>query len=123
MSSVRSIFEIGKRALMAQRTVMNVIAHNIANANTPGFSRQKVRLKAADPRQTLYGEMGTGVEVATIERARNRFVEYRLHAEQPSLAKWTAEEQALRQVEDVFGEPSEEGLGALLDQFWNGWIN
>lgn len=121
MSSVQSIFEIGKRALMAQRTVMNVIAHNIANANTPGYSRQRVRLKATDPLRAPYGKIGTGVEVAGIERARDRFVDMQLRAEQPSLARWTLEEQALHQVEDVLGEPSEEGLSALLDQFWNSW--
>jgi len=66
MEALRSL-EIGIRAVRTQRQALHVIGHNIANVNTPGFSRQRAILATTLPQ----GSMGTGVKVERVERLRD----------------------------------------------------
>src|ERR1051325_4436810 len=82
----------GVSALTAAQTMLDTAAHNTANASTPGYSRQRVRLTASAPytwpgvsRTGLPGQIGTGVTIAAIERARDSFLDSQIRdAEQLS---------------------------------------
>ena len=63
--------EIGRRALHAQQAGLNATGHNIANANTPGFSRRAVVLENTITRSQ--NGLGTGADVASIQRLRSSF--------------------------------------------------
>ena len=125
--------EIGRRALQAQQTALQVTSHNIANANTPGFSRRTVELQNTPG---VPGGVGTGVDAAGIVRERNVFLDAQARAEQQVLGRWEAMERALSGVEaifneptgagsseagTIFNEPSGLGLSGSLSRFWNAW--
>ncbi|MDI6869870.1 MAG: flagellar hook-associated protein FlgK [Bacillota bacterium] len=125
---MRSAFfgiEIGRRALFTHQRALDVTGHNIANANTPGYSRQVVRLTETTPfappsfsRPKMPGMIGTGVTVSSIERMKNEFIEDRLRAELQSLGRWETRRDILAEVEMIMAEPSESGLRSALDAFW-----
>jgi len=126
--------EIGRRALQAQQVALNTTGHNIANANTPGFSRRQVNLENVV--SGVRGGIGSGVEAASVVRQRSRFVDAQMRVEQQVLGHWEALERALGSIEaifnepagagsseagTVFNEPSGVGLSGSLSRFWNAW--
>jgi flagellar hook-associated protein 1 FlgK len=125
---MRSAFfglEIGRRALVANQEALDVTGHNIANASTPGYSRQVVRLTETTPfappsfaRPKMPGMIGTGVTVASVERMKNEFVEDELRAESQATGRWKTRRDLLSEVELITTEPSDSGLRSSLDAFW-----
>ena len=112
--------ETARRALFAQRMAIDVTGHNIANANTPGYRRQRAEMVATPPAP---GPMqpGTGVKVATIERMRDHFVDMQIRHSHASLGRFEARNDCLEQLQEVFKEPSEIGLSTMMDRFWIAW--
>ncbi|MBZ4686916.1 MAG: flgK [Clostridiales bacterium] len=115
---------IALKGMMAQQSALNVTSHNIANANTPGYTRQRANLESSIPMSGLKpgtGQMGSGVEVGEIRRIRDAFVDYQIRNETSKLGKWESISETLEQIETVFMEPSETGFNDLLGQFWSDW--
>lgn len=121
-------FNTALRGLFAQQTAMNTTAHNIANANTPGFTRQSA-IFATTPAFSVpslnkpggAGQIGTGITVAEIRRVRDMFLDKQIRTETQSLGKYSTEWEWLSQIETIFMEPSDTGLSTVLDEFWNYW--
>ncbi|MDR7417228.1 MAG: flagellar hook-associated protein FlgK [Armatimonadota bacterium] len=118
--------ELLRRALAAQQQAMDVTGHNIANVNTPGYTRQEVVLSSQPPPGGLsrFGAtllVGGGVRVAALRQARDAFLDRQLRGAQQSSAEWKARADFWSQVEAIFPEPSDSGLGELLSRFWNAW--
>lgn len=114
---------ISRLGLQAQQKSLAVTAHNIANANTPGYSRQRAQLTQTNPLPYANGEgmLGSGVVAAEIARVRDRFLDNQLRREAQTLAKWETRHSFLSQVEGVFMEPSETGFSSVLNTFYNSW--
>ena len=117
--------EIGKRGVLTAATSLNVTAHNIANANTEGYTRQRADLVATSPFTTpsmqslaYAGQIGTGVEAAQITRLKDQFLDNRIYNEQQKFTRYESVYDNLQQVELFFNEPSEDGLRSVLDKFW-----
>lgn len=126
MRSTFSGMEIARRSLMAHRQALDVTGHNIANANTPGYSRQVARLTATPPvgvpsltQPTLAGQMGTGVEVKEVVRMADAFIQYQINEESQALGYWQRRGQILKEIELTFLEPTDAGIHGALEQFWN----
>jgi len=115
------IYELGRRSLLAYQSAINTAGHNVANAGTEGFHRQRVELVATAPIRDLWGSLGTGVTVDRLQRVESRFLEYAIQREVPVMAKYTARSDALATAETSFGEPSGGGLTSLLDEFYGAW--
>jgi flagellar hook-associated protein 1 FlgK len=115
------IYEIGRRSLMSYQTAMSTVGHNVANATTPGYRRQRVDLRATPPEINALGALGTGVRIESIHRIEDRFLELALHREVPVLAGYTARADVLAQTELIFTEPSDSGITTVLDEFFDGW--
>jgi flagellar hook-associated protein 1 FlgK len=120
--------ETGLRALLAQQQAIDATGHNIANASTPGFSRQVARLETTTPyplpalnRNAGAGQLGTGVIASSIERMRDLFIDLQLRTELAAQGDWTVTRDMLARVEAIMNEPSDSGLNALLNRFWDGW--
>ena len=128
---MRSTFfglEIGRKALQAQQSALDVTGHNIANANTPGFSRQRAVMATTDPfampafnRPIGAGQLGTGVEVQEIKRLRDDFIDLQVRQEVNKTGEWEVKQNSLQKLEVIFNEPSDSGLRTVLDQFWDSW--
>ena len=113
--------EIGRRALLAQQYSLNTTGHNIANVNTPGFTRQQVMMVSALPFSNMEGNFGTGVKVVSVRRLRTHFLDEQYRQETQRMARWQTMSDSWSQVERIFVEPSETGFSTLLDDFWNSW--
>lgn len=121
MPGLFGIYETGRRSLLAYQSAMSTVGHNVANAATPGFRRQRVDLQATSPVRDLFGAIGTGVTLNNVQRVEDRFLEMAVRREIPVLAGLTARADMLAQAESAFGEPSDGGLTTLLDDFYGAW--
>jgi flagellar hook-associated protein 1 FlgK len=115
-------------ALAAAQTALDTAAHNTANASTPGYSRQRVNLVASAPftypsfnKSGLPGQIGTGVSVASISRARDGFLDTQIRGQNQLSGYWNTRRDEIAKVETVFPEPSDSGLGSVLSKFWSAW--
>ena len=114
-------FEIGKRALLANQLALNTAGHNIANVNTPGYTRQRVKIQSSDAMDSVFGPLGMGVDVTRIEHIRDLFLNDRWRGENQSLGRWSTKAKTLSQIESFFNEPQDSSLGSILNDFWSAW--
>jgi flagellar hook-associated protein 1 len=130
MPSISSFFglETTLRGLLAQQSALDVTSHNIANANTPGYSRQQAVLGASDALQVTDGtrtatlaSLGTGVQVESYSRVRDQFLDLQYRAQNMVLGQQSATSNSLSQVETALSEPGPNGISAELAQFWSAW--
>lgn len=113
-------------ALYAQRRGLEITGHNVANANTEGYSRQRVNLEAnGGPRTGTFWsrtiDTGGGVHVASITRFRDAFLEIRSALAQGDGGRLGQLQGGLTQVEALFNEPSDQSLAKSMSEFWSGW--
>lgn len=125
MGSTFMGLETSKRGLYTQQSALYTTGHNISNANTIGYSRQRVNMQATlgypgtglnAPK--IPGHLGTGVQAQSVQRIRDQFIDRQYRQESNKLGYWESRTNAITQMEDIMTEPSEFGLNASLDQFW-----
>jgi flagellar hook-associated protein 1 FlgK len=121
MTHLFGVLSTGTSALLTQQRAINVTGNNIANVNTPGYSRQKVNLETGTPTQTGIGLMSSGVTSSGIVRIYDRFIGVQLNNESANLGRWEAQQGLLERVEVVFDESGGYGLNQALSDFWNAW--
>ena len=121
MTNLYGILNTGATALKTQQTAISVTGHNIANANTPGYSRQRVNMAASSPISLLPGQMGSGVKTVEIQRIYNQYVTNQINNESQQLGKWEARKDPLAQLEMLFNVGEDFGLSGRLNDFWNTW--
>jgi len=121
MSGLGLILSIARDALAAQRYGIDVTGHNIANVNTPGYSRQSPVYEAKEP--SLYGGLllGRGVDTTQILRASDQFIENRLMQQKSSMSSSKEMESYMQVLEGLFNENSGTSISAMLADFWNFW--
>lgn len=115
------LFSIARSALLTHQTALQTISQNVANAETPGYSRQEAVLSANTPVRFPFGSVGTGVSVTTIVRKRDVLLDESFRSANTLSGDAGMRRDLLGQIEAVFGEPSEAGMANALDQFWNSW--
>jgi flagellar hook-associated protein 1 FlgK len=117
--SLNSILSIARSALLTHQKAQEVTGHNISNAYTEGYTRQRLRIQAAPPLVTSWGTVGRGVVEQGVERIRDRYLDATYRAEAGSLGRSDTLRTLLAGIESIFGEPSESGLAAALDAFFS----
>lgn len=125
MRSSFSGIEIARRALLAGQGALDVVSHNVANANTPGYSRQTAALETTSPytlpsiyKSPIPGQVGTGVAIQSITRARDEFMDNQYRRENKALGYWDVQEDNLSKIEGIFNEPSDTSFQTVLSNFW-----
>ena len=121
MARISDVLNLARRALNVQRTAMNITGHNIANANTEGYTRQRVTMSSTIPLRTTDGMLGTGVQVVDIRRIRDTYLDAQILSENLGMGRWEYRERVYGEMEAVFAEPSDHALSAVLTQFWDSW--
>lgn len=118
--------EMAKKALSAQQSALYTTGHNIANANTDGYSRQRVNFQTSTPypsvgknRPQIPGQVGTGVDAGHIERIRDEFLDKQYRSENSRAGYWSKQSDALKRMEELLNEPSDSGLAHTMNEFWN----
>ncbi|MCL6516744.1 flagellar hook-associated protein FlgK [Alicyclobacillus sp.] len=119
--------ETAKRGLQTQQAAIETTAHNISNADTPGFTRQRIDLDATPALEVpgltspIAGQIGTGVQITKIERLRDDYLDTQYRQQNQYLGSWQAQQDALQKVSAILNEPSDTGLSAVMQNFWNAW--
>ena len=122
MPSTFSTLEIGKSALLTSRRAIDVTGHNMANASTPGYSRQRVIQEPIIQRISLSaGTSGMGVKISDVARIRDKFVDAVLRNEQVKRAAFAIQKDVLDHLQVVFAEPSDSSIRESVDLFWASW--
>jgi len=126
--STFSGIELGKKGLVTHQAAIHVTGHNVSNTETEGYSRQKVTLEVFDPlyipgitRENTPGQIGQGVQVEKILRARDMLLEDRILSEKNGLSYWKSLSDWIYQVELIHNEPSDKSIMNTLDKFWAAW--
>ena len=114
--------------MRTQQKAIETTSHNIANVNTPGYSRQRTVTSTSRPytnpsytNSIGAGQIGTGVEVVDIERIRNTFYDFQYRSESHKYGKYTVEYEYYKNVENVFNEPSDTGISSSMNKFFSNW--
>lgn len=115
------LFDIGKSALFASQAALSVTSNNIANANTPGYSREDVILQVATPQALRNGMLGRGVTIAGVRRSYDRFLESQLLGQRQSLGRSEVLDQLWTGIVQTLNGGMGYGLEAPLSDFFNAW--
>jgi len=119
--SLSSVLSVARSAMNAQQVIIQTAGHNVANAETEGYSRQRVELKPSPEQHWTYGSVGTGVSILDVGRARDELLDESYRQEASGSAAAKLRHDLLASVESVLGEPSDNGLAAAMDAFWSSW--
>jgi flagellar hook-associated protein 1 FlgK len=110
------------RGLLAEQRALDVTSHNVANANTLGYSRQEAQLQATDALSVpASGRLGTGVDAIAYKRIRDGFLDLQFRTQAMQVGAGTTRADALDQAEMRLAEPGDNGIAARLNDFWNSW--
>lgn len=111
--------EIGKRAVMAQKFGLDVTSNNIANVNTPGYSRRTAILAEGEPVNSSGHFIGTGSLVEKLQSFRNEFIDKEITTTNSRLEKYKSDIEFYQRIEANIAEPSELGINELSSKFFN----
>lgn len=121
MSGIGHVLSIAKEALLAHQLSVQVAAHNVANVDTPGYTRQTLQLTPNQATPISAGSLGGGVRGTAILRQYDQFMTQRLVSQQSILGNLQSQQESMRVVETVFNEAPGLALNDLMSQFWNSW--
>ena len=119
--SLLALFDTGRSAIFASQTALSVVSNNIANVNTPGYSRQDVVLKVANPVETGAGYIGRGVGSVELRRHYDKFIHLQIIGQNHSFGRSYSLEQGLSNIEQIFNEAKDAGLLSPLQEYFNSW--
>lgn len=119
--SLFGLFDIGKSALFASQSALSITSNNIANVNTPGYTKKSVILEIATPTAVSGGFLGQGVRIAGIRRSYDEFIQNQLLGQYQNYGRSLSLNQTLSSVEQVFNESIDFGLSKSLAEYFNAW--
>ncbi|MEQ8329982.1 MAG: flagellar hook-associated protein FlgK [Longimicrobiales bacterium] len=117
--SIGSILSIAKSGLQVQQRAMHVTAHNLANASTEGYARQRANIAARPALDTPQGALGTGAGMVDVERIADPLLDQVFRRETSASSEHGTRAATMARIEGILGEPSDTGLAAALDQFFS----
>jgi flagellar hook-associated protein 1 FlgK len=117
------------RGVQAQQAALDVVSHNIANVETPGYSRQQVVFGASPTLDIDSGakqdgtgaQLGTGVDVLSYRRLRDDFLDLQFRAQTMTASQSDVTSKRLSVVQSALASNTDSDLGKLLDKFWTSW--
>jgi flagellar hook-associated protein 1 FlgK len=121
MVGISQILNTAKEALLAHQQAVSVAGHNIANVDTPGYTRQSLALTPAQPTPEGIGFFGNGVRGMEINRHYDQFMVKRLIGQNSTLSNLEAQQQSMRLVETSFNEVPGLAINELMSEFWASW--
>jgi flagellar hook-associated protein 1 FlgK len=128
MTSTFSGIEIGKRGVAAHQQALNTTGHNLTNASTEGYSRQRVEMSAFAPiylpglnREETPGQIGQGTMIERIERIRDQLLDQRIVAQASGEGYWATRDPYVRMMEQLYLEVGDNSIRSRMDAFWDSW--
>ncbi len=128
MGSTFSGIELGKRSIMANTDAITTAGHNISNANTEGYSRQRVQIREFNPlykpdlsRAERPGMVGQGIDVQSVNRIRDELLDSRITSQANLESYWQTRSDYYTMIEQIYNEPYDVSIRSNMDKFWQGW--
>jgi len=128
MASTFFGLNVALSGVLTQQRALNTVSHNLTNATTPGYTRQRVEMSAATPHPYPAinmpvgpGQLGTGVVATQYARLRDQFVDLNYRATSADVGNHGAKADALSTIDTIIDEPGQTGLTHLLSQYWGSW--
>lgn len=128
MANAFAGIELGKRSIMAHTQQIQTAGHNISNADTEGYTRQRVQIKTFDPlyrpdlsRAETPGQIGQGSTVESITRLRDEMLDSKIVENSNTESYWGTREKYYTMIEQVYLEPDEISVRTNMDAFWQSW--
>ncbi|GAB3049524.1 flagellar hook-associated protein FlgK [Stenotrophomonas tumulicola] len=112
-----SVLSTGTSALLAFQRALATTSHNVANINTPGYSRQRVDFATADPQQMGFGTVGNGTRIADIRRVADQLAISRLLDGSGELARLKQLSTMADRVDALFSDASTNVAGVWSNFF------
>lgn len=119
--SLAGLFDIGRSGIFANQLALRVASNNIANVNTPGYSRQDVIMEIANPVQFQGDYLGRGVGDVDIRRYFDNFIYYQILGQSNNYGRSYSLDQGLSHIEQVFNETQGFGLLNSMQEYFNAW--
>jgi flagellar hook-associated protein 1 len=119
MGSLSASLNIAAQSLLADETAIQTTTNNIANANTPGYSREVANLEDNPPIQVGDLTLGNGVNVASVTSQRSSILDLRVNQETQTQGTLNELVSSGQQIQSLFNETSGSGLQAPLTAFFN----
>src|SRR4051812_42263102 len=113
-----NILNVGKSALNAAQIGISTTGHNIANASTPGYTRQVIVQAAANAQNFGYGFLGQGAEVTSINRVYNELLARQMVNSQSTSASVNAYSTEMSNIDNLLSN-STAGLSPALQDFFS----
>lgn len=120
MIGLSSLFDIARSALVTSQQALTVTGHNVANVNTPGYSRQEAVLTERPPLNGQPGMVGSGVQATSIRRYTDQFINRQLTTVQQNLGRLSVSREELFRLQNVFGDSNNQGIAARMNDFFRG---
>jgi len=119
VGTLSSALNIAVQAMLANETALDVTSNNISNANTPGYSRQRVNFVEAPPVEYGGQLYGTGVQASQIVSLRSGVLQLLLNRDTQQQSQYDAFLTTMQQVQTLFNETSGNGLQSSITAFFN----
>ena len=121
--------ETALSGLEAEQAALDTTGNNIDNASTTGYTEEVTNLSPSTPETVAapgssggYTQLGTGVDVDSITRVRDQFLDVQYRAQNTVLGSATTTASSLGDAQDALGESSgTTGISTELSQFWSDW--
>ncbi len=121
MPTIFDALNIGVSGLYVSKTAIDVTGNNVANVNTPGYSKERVDILPSMPLVEYAGVFGTGAEVSQVISTRNELIDKRVRSANEQMNYYDKLNNTLDEVQSVFNEENGVGLKGALEQFFNAW--
>lgn len=123
MAGLFNTLNISKRGINVMQAGLNATSHNISNASRTDYTRQRIRVEASSPLTTIgtAGQVGSGAQVAMVERVRNTFLDYQIRNENSALGDANVRQNVLSEIEKLVNESGDKGLSSSFDKFFDSW--
>ena len=128
MASSFAGIELGKRSLQSHSLQIQTAGHNISNADTEGYSRQRVNIRSFDPiyrpdleRAMVPGQIGQGTDVESITRIRDELLESRIVEGTNLETYWETRDKYYSMIESIYNEPNDISVRTNMDKYWSAW--
>ncbi len=119
--SILALFDIGRSGIFANQLALRVTSNNIANINTPGYSRQDAIMQIANPIEVQGKYIGRGVGDVEIRRHYDNFTFIQIVGQSTSYGRSAALQSGLSNVEQIFNEAQDFGLSNTMEDYFNAW--
>ena len=120
--AIFGLFDIGKTALLANKKAIDTVGHNVANANTPGYTRQEPVFQSVPPGYIVSAvTSGRGVQLYEVRRMYDSFTTLQLRTEKANASYWSAYETNMLKLENIFNEAQDLSIGQGINDFFDQW--